>query len=82
LYSVIKSTPTENSKPAKPKHRNVNDIVTMSSFIIPSTQLSEYNTTHTVSENIIIFIKLLLLNETDSTDNHSRDKKNDDHDSK
>lgn len=50
--------------------------------MIPNTQLNAYRITHTVSENIIIFIKLLLLNEIDSTDNHSKDRKNDDHDSR
>lgn len=82
LYKVISKIPIENSKPAKPKHKKVNDIMTISSFIIPNTQLSVYIITHTVSEKIIIFIKLLLLKTTESIDNHSKDKKNEDHDSK
>ncbi len=32
--------PIENSRPARPKHKKVKDIITMSSFIIPNTQLS------------------------------------------
>lgn len=81
LNKATNRTPTENSNPAKPKHMKVNDIMTKSSLIIPSTVHNVYRVTQTSSENKIIDIKLSLLKTKTIKITHSSVIINEDQDS-
>jgi hypothetical protein len=51
--------PSENSKPAIPNNKNVNDTIHISSFIKPNDTTKQYKTNHIISEKKINVMKLL-----------------------